>query len=879
MMTSADIRKHFLDFFVSKQHTIVPSAPIVVKNDPTLLFTNAGMNQFKDYFLGNKKPEHARVADTQKCLRVSGKHNDLEEVGVDTYHHTMFEMLGNWSFGDYFKAEAIAWSWELLTEVYKIPKDKLYVSVFEGDEKEGLPASTIALQEWQKLVAEDHIVYGNKKDNFWEMGDTGPCGPCSEIHVDMRPDEERALVPGRDLVNKDNPQVIEIWNNVFIQYNRLKNGSLEPLPSRHVDTGMGFERLVRVIQQKNSNYDTDIFSGTIAAVEKLTGKIYDRSDTKQAISFRVIADHIRAIAFTIADGQLPSNTGAGYVIRRILRRAVRYYYSYLNYQQPLLYKLLPVLAEQFKEVFPELIGQLEFVEKVVKEEEEAFLRTLEKGLKKIDEIIKFTQLDASKIINGKAAFELFDTYGFPIDLTRLIAEENNLSVDEPAFETEMQQQKNRSRAATTLDTEDWILLDDYALNEFLGYDSLEIKSKVVKYRKVSGKGKDGYQLVLEATPFYAESGGQVGDKGSMIFNDNESVNVYDTKKENNLIIHFIETLPAEISGQVVAKVDREARKKIEAHHTATHLLHAALRQVLGKHVAQKGSLVNAEHLRFDFSHFSKVTPEELQEIESIVNEKIRASIPVVIKVMEKDEAIGLGAMALFGEKYGNKVRVVIIDPDYSIELCGGTHTATTGQLGLFKIKHETAVAAGVRRIEAVAGVEAQTLVYDAFTQLAQIKEALKNPKETVKAIEALQADNTALKKKLESFESKQLLVIKKELLGKVQSLHNVNFIGEQVDVSNAENLRKLCTDLKPLLSNYALLLVANIEGKAAVALMLDESVAAANNTDAITIIKQQVAPLIKGGGGGQKLLATAGGQDATNLIQVIETVKDIFTNR
>ena len=878
-MTSADIRKHFLDFFVSKQHAIVPSAPIVVKNDPTLLFTNAGMNQFKDYFLGNKKPEHARVADTQKCLRVSGKHNDLEEVGVDTYHHTMFEMLGNWSFGDYFKAEAIAWSWELLTEVYKIPKDKLYVSVFEGDEKEGLPASTIALQEWQKLVAEDHIVYGNKKDNFWEMGDTGPCGPCSEIHVDMRPDEERALVPGRDLVNKDNPQVIEIWNNVFIQYNRLKNGSLEPLPSRHVDTGMGFERLVRVIQQKNSNYDTDIFSGTIAAVEKLTGKIYDRSDTKQAISFRVIADHIRAIAFTIADGQLPSNTGAGYVIRRILRRAVRYYYSYLNYQQPLLYKLLPVLAEQFKEVFPELIGQLEFVEKVVKEEEEAFLRTLEKGLKKIDEIIKFTQLDASKIINGKAAFELFDTYGFPIDLTRLIAEENNLSVDEPAFETEMQQQKNRSRAATTLDTEDWILLDDYALNEFVGYDSLEIKSKVVKYRKVSGKGKDGYQLVLEATPFYAESGGQVGDKGSMIFNDNESVNVYDTKKENNLIIHFIETLPAEISGQVVAKVDREARKKIEAHHTATHLLHAALRQVLGKHVAQKGSLVNAEHLRFDFSHFSKVTPEEIQEIESIVNEKIRANIPVVIKVMEKDEAIGLGAMALFGEKYGNKVRVVIIDPDYSIELCGGTHTATTGQLGLFKIKHETAVAAGVRRIEAVAGVEAQTLVYDAFTQLAQIKEALKNPKETVKAIEALQADNTALKKKLESFESKQLLVIKKELLGKVQSLHNVNFIGEQVDVSNAENLRKLCTDLKPLLSNYALLLVANIEGKAAVALMLDESVAAANNTDAITIIKQQVAPLIKGGGGGQKLLATAGGQDATNLIQVIETVKDIFTNR
>ena len=876
-MTSAEIRKHFLDFFVSKQHTIVPSAPIVVKNDPTLLFTNAGMNQFKDYFLGNKNPEHTRVADTLKCLRVSGKHNDLEEVGVDTYHHTMFEMLGNWSFGDYFKAEAIAWSWELLTEVYKIPKDKLYVSVFEGDEKEGLPASTIALREWQKLVAEDHIVHGNKKDNFWEMGDTGPCGPCSEIHVDMRPDEERALVPGRDLVNKDNPQVIEIWNNVFIQFNRLKNGSLEPLPAKHVDTGMGFERLVRVIQQKNSNYDTDIFTGTIAAVEKLTGKQYDKSDSKQAISFRVIADHIRAIAFTIADGQLPSNTGAGYVIRRILRRAVRYYYSYLNYQQPLLYKLLPALAEQFKDVFPELIGQLEFVEKVVKEEEDAFLRTLEKGLKKIDEIIKSTQLDSSKIINGKAAFELFDTYGFPIDLTRLIAAENNLSVDESAFETEMLQQKNRSRAATTLDTEDWILLDDYALNEFVGYDSLEIKSKVVKYRKVSSKGKDGYQLVLEVTPFYAESGGQIGDTGELIFND-ELIRVNNTKKENNLIIHFTDTLPRVISGQLVARVDTAARKRIEAHHTATHLLHAALRQVLGKHVAQKGSLVNAEHLRFDFSHFSKVTPEEIQEIENVVNEKIRANIPVVIKVMEKDEAIGLGAMALFGEKYGNQVRVVIIDPEYSIELCGGTHAGTTGQLGFFKIKHETAVAAGVRRIEAVAGIAAQTLVYDAFIQLTQIKEALKNPKESVKAIEALQADNAALKKKIESLDGKQLLLIKKELLDKVQSINGVNFIGEEVEVSNAENLRKLCTDLKPLISNYAILLVAKIEGKPAVALIVDEGVATANKTDAITIIKQQVAPLIKGGGGGQKLLATAGGQDATNLLKVIETVKNIFTN-
>ncbi|MCY7420657.1 MAG: alanine--tRNA ligase, partial [Chitinophagaceae bacterium] len=847
MMTSAEIRKHFLDFFVSKQHTIVPSAPIVVKNDPTLLFTNAGMNQFKDYFLGNKNPEHTRVADTQKCLRVSGKHNDLEEVGVDTYHHTMFEMLGNWSFGDYFKAEAIAWSWELLTEVYKIPKDKLYVSVFEGDEKEGLPASTIALREWQKLVAEDHIVYGNKKDNFWEMGDTGPCGPCSEIHVDMRPDEERALVPGRDLVNKDHPQVIEIWNNVFIQFNRLKNGSLEPLPFKHVDTGMGFERLVRVIQQKTSNYDTDIFTGTIAAVEKITGKHYDNSDTKQAISFRVIADHIRAIAFTIADGQLPSNTGAGYVIRRILRRAVRYYYSYLNYQQPLLHKLLPILAEQFKDVFPELINQLDFVEKVVKEEEDAFLRTLEKGISRFNDYIKFREsypnatqvystkfgdnpytlnkegtrfeFDESKVpevkdgvIPGKIAFELIDTYGFPIDLTQLMASEIGWKVDEAAFESEMLQQKNRSRAATTLDTEDWILLDDYAMNEFVGYDSLEIKSKVVKYRKVTGKGKDGYQLVLEATPFYAESGGQVGDKGVVVFN-NEVITVYDTKRENNLIIHFTETLPVAISGQVVAKVDIEGRKNIESHHTATHLLHAALRQVLGKHVAQKGSLVNAEHLRFDFSHFSKVTLEETQEIERIVNEKIRANIPVVIKVMEKDEAIGLGAMALFGEKYGNQVRVVIIDPEYSIELCGGTHAGTTGQLGLFKIKHETAVAAGVRRIEAVAGSIAFNLVQETFSQLHQIKEALKNPKETIKAIDSLQTENSVLKKKMERLEAKQLQVTKQGLHGKVQSLGSVNFIGEIVEVSNAESLRKLCADLKPMLNNYVVLLVANIEGK------------------------------------------------------------------
>ncbi|MGI8636208.1 MAG: alanine--tRNA ligase, partial [Segetibacter sp.] len=552
MMTSAEIRNEFLNFFAQKQHLIVPSAPIVVKNDPTLLFTNAGMNQFKDYFLGNKKPESTRVADTQKCLRVSGKHNDLEEVGVDTYHHTMFEMLGNWSFGDYFKAEAIAWSWELLTQVYKIDKNRLYVTVFEGSEAENLPKDNEAYIEWKKVISEDRILMGNKKDNFWEMGDTGPCGPCTEIHVDCRNDDERKYIDGKTLVNNDHPQVIEIWNNVFIQFNRLKNGQLEALPARHVDTGMGLERLVRVIQQKNSNYDTDLFTGTIDETEKLAGKKYSNTDDKKDVAFRVIADHIRAIAFTIADGQLPSNTGAGYVIRRILRRAVRYYYSYLDYKQPLLYQLIPVLGKQFQFVFPDLYSQMDFVTKVVKEEEEGFLRTLEKGLKKIDELISQT---SDKIINGKAAFELFDTYGFPIDLTRLIGLENNLQVDEKGFENELQQQKQRSRAATAIDTEDWIGLDETPTTEFAGYNHLETKSKVVKYRKVTSKGKEAYQLVLDATPFYAESGGQVGDRGELTFGV-QTIDVVDTKRENNLVIHFTEKLPAEIDGDVIARVNR-----------------------------------------------------------------------------------------------------------------------------------------------------------------------------------------------------------------------------------------------------------------------------------------------------------------------------------
>jgi alanyl-tRNA synthetase len=870
MMTSAEIRQAFMDFFRSKGHTIVPSAPIVVKDDPTLMFTNAGMNQFKDFFLGNKIPPYGRVADTQKCLRVSGKHNDLEEVGVDTYHHTMFEMLGNWSFGDYFKREAISWSWELLTEVYKIPKDRLYATIFEGDEKEGLPKSVIALDKWKEILQPDQIVYGNKKDNFWEMGDTGPCGPCSEIHVDCRPDEERKKIPGHTLVNKDHPQVIEIWNNVFIQFNRKKDGSLEPLPATHVDTGMGLERLVRVLQGKTSNYDTDIFSGTIATVEKITGKKYDSSDSKQAVAFRVLADHIRAISFTIADGQLPSNTGAGYVIRRILRRAVRYYYSYLDYKQPLLTQLVPVLAKQFENVFPELQQQVDFVSKVVKEEEEAFLRTLEKGLKRVDDLVN------QGSISAKEAFELYDTYGFPFDLTQLIAAENKLTVDEAGFKAEMEQQKNRSRAATTIDAEDWIELQQ-GNNKFVGYDLLEAKTKILKYRKVKAKGKELFQLVLETTPFYAESGGQVGDHGSLSFAEGQDeISIIDTKKDNDLIIHFTESIPADLSGEAIAKVDALNRKNTELHHSATHLLHAALRKVLGNHVAQKGSLVNEENLRFDFSHFSKVTSVEMEQVEAMVNEKIRANFPVVIKSMSKEEAMKMGAMALFGEKYGDTVRVVIMDPAYSVELCGGTHVGATGELGLFKLISESAVAAGVRRVEAVCGSKAEAYISEQLQLIAQLKETLKNPKDLQKSVESLQQENTELKKHVEVMEARQLVGIRNELLQKDEIINGVNFIGDIVEVSNADALKKLCFDLKNHINDLVTVLCVNLGGKPFVAVGIADTVVAAKGLDAGKIIKEHIAPLIKGGGGGQKSLATAGGQDASQLQAVIEAVKKLL---
>lgn len=879
MMTSVQIRQAFLDFFQSKQHHIVPSAPIVVKNDPTLLFTNAGMNQFKDYFLGNKKAPYQRVADTQKCLRVSGKHNDLEEVGVDTYHHTMFEMLGNWSFGDpsrpeggYFKQEAIAWSWELLTSVYEIPKDRLYVTIFEGDEKEGLPPDEEAYNEWKKVIAEERILKGKKKDNFWEMGDTGPCGPCTEIHVDCRSEAERQAEDGKTLVNNDHPQVIEIWNNVFIQFNRLKNGSLEPLPARHVDTGMGFERLVRVLQGKNSNYDTDIFTGTIARIENITAQKYDFGDSRQAVAFRVLADHIRAISFTIADGQLPSNTGAGYVIRRILRRAVRYYYSYLNYKQPLLHQLVMDIALQFKYVFPELYQQAEFVIKVVREEEDAFLRTLEKGLKRIDDIVG--SVDARKVIPGRDAFELYDTYGFPFDLTRLIADENKLTVDQAGFEKEMQEQKSRSRAATAIDTEDWIEINKTEKFSFVGYNDLLVETQVVKYRKVKTKGKEQYQLVLETTPFYAESGGQAGDTGILQFGD-EKIAVTDTKKENDLIIHFTGKLPSDITVPVIASVNFENRLCTMYNHTATHLLHAALQQVLGRHVAQKGSLVSPRELRFDFSHFAKVTEDEIRKTELLVNEKIRRNIPVVIKEMPKDEALQMGAMALFGEKYGETVRVVIIDPDYSVELCGGTHVSNTGMIGLFAIVSESAVAAGVRRVEALTGPAAIQYSFDKISEYKHISELLKT-KDPLKAIEKLIEDKNALQKKVENLEARQLVQIRNELLQKDEIINGVTFIGDIVQVNHADALKKLCFDVKNNLRDYVMVLCTNIDGRPFVAIGMSDVVATAKQLDAARIIKEHVAPLIKGGGGGQKTLATAGGQDASQLLAVIDKVKSLL---
>ncbi len=875
-MTAANIRQQFLDFFKSKEHQIVPSAPIVIKNDPTLLFTNAGMNQFKDYFLGNKNATYTRVADTQKCLRVSGKHNDLEEVGVDTYHHTMFEMLGNWSFGDYFKKEAIAWSWELLTQVYKLDKDRLYVTVFEGDDKENLPYDQEAFNEWKTWIPEDRILKGNKKDNFWEMGDTGPCGPCSEIHVDCRTPEERAAVDGKTLVNADHPQVIEIWNNVFMEFNRLKDGSLQPLPAKHVDTGMGFERLVRVIQGKQSNYETDVFTGTIQVIEGIVNKQYDFSDTKEAVAFRVLSDHIRAIAFTIADGQLPSNTGGGYVIRRILRRAVRYYYSYLDYKQPLLFQLVPTLAQQFANVFPELQAQTEFVAKVIKEEEDAFLKTLEKGIKRFEEYLK--TLDTNKVIDGQFAFELYDTYGFPLDLTQLMGTEVHKTVDQEGFDKAMAAQKNRSRAATAIDTEDWVIVHPANQIRFVGYDNLTVDTRVHKYRKVTAKGKSLFQIVIENTPFYAESGGQVGDKGVLVFGE-DIINVIDTKKENDLIVLFTENLPEDIAAPTVAKVHWETRLATSLNHSATHLMHSALRAVLGTHVAQKGSLVNHEMLRFDFSHFAKMTDEEITQVETLVNEKIRENIPVVIKEMSKEEAIEMGATALFGEKYGDVVRVVIIDPQYSIELCGGTHIGATGEIGLFKLVAESAVAAGVRRIEALTGQQALGFVQEKVAENKQVAELMK-AKSILTSVEKLIAEKNALEKKIEAMESKNIAQMAQQFVNNYETIVkdklNINYIAAAVEMANPDAVKRLANDIKNLLADSVVVLTSIINDKPTVAIAIADSVVATHGLDANGLIKKHIAGLIKGGGGGQKVLATAGGQNIEHLQQIPEVIKAVL---
>ena len=874
-MTANEIRQAFLDFFASKGHNIVPSAPIVVKNDPTLMFTNAGMNQFKDIFLGEAPAKSPRVADTQRCLRVSGKHNDLEEVGIDTYHHTMFEMLGNWSFGDYFKKEAIEWSWELLTKVYGINKDRLYVTIFEGDEKQNLPKDQEAFDFWkQQGVPESHILLGNKKDNFWEMGETGPCGPCSEIHYDNRTDAERAAVDGATLVNADDPQVIEIWNNVFMQFNRLKDGSLQELPAQHVDTGMGFERLVRVLQGKSSNYDTDVFTPIIEFIADKSEIKYNAAaqpgdaDWGTAVAMRVLADHIRAVSFAIADGQLPSNNKAGYVIRRILRRAVRYSYQNLGFKEPFINQLVPLLADQFKGVFDELYSQKDFVQKVVLEEENSFLRTLEKGIQ-VFEQYKFD-------ITGEQAFELSDTYGFPIDLTELMARERGLTVDISGFEVALQAQKARSRAASAVDTGDWVVLKADDTVEFTGYDETETIAHIVKYRKVTAKGKDQFQIVLDKTPFYAESGGQVGDRGELVFPDGEVVDVTDTKKENGLIVHYVDKLPDDIDDALTAIVEINMRTSIMNNHSATHLLHAAMKNVLGTHVNQKGSLVNAEYLRFDFSHFAKVTDEELAQIEAIVNEKIRANIALKEeRNVPYDIAISSGVTALFGEKYGDYVRVITFDETFSKELCGGTHVPATGAIGYFKIISESAVAAGVRRIEAITGIAAEQYIIAQSKLLSELKELLKNPKDISKSVEGLIDENNRLKKEIEKSILEKSSGLKDELAKKVENINGINLIAQKVDLPNADAVKNLAYQLKDIVSDLFLVLVAVNDGKPGITVMVAENLIKEKGLDAGKIVRE-LAKEIQGGGGGQAFFATAGGKDVSGLDRVLEKAKGII---
>ena len=878
-MTSSEIRQQFLDFFASKGHLIVPSAPLIAKNDPTLLFNNSGMAQFKDFFLGNGTPPAKRIADTQKCLRVSGKHNDLEEVGIDTYHHTMFEMLGNWSFGDYFKKEAINWAWELLTEVYKIPKDILYVSVFEGNPDENVPFDQEAYDIWKTLISEDRIILGNKKDNFWEMGEQGPCGPCSEIHVDIRSAEEKAKISGKDLVNNDHPHVVEIWNNVFMEFNRKADGSLEKLPAQHVDTGMGFERLCMVLQGVQSNYDTDVFTPIIQHIEKITGGKYtikakDDDEEKINIAIRVIADHVRAVAFAIADGQLPSNTGAGYVIRRILRRAIRYGFTFLNTKEAFIYKLVETLSSQMGSSFPEIIAQKNLVMNVIREEENSFLRTLDQGLQLLENvIIEADSVPPSGVrgISGQKAFELYDTFGFPIDLTALILRERGYELDEVGFDKAMLEQKTRSRAASEVSTEDWTLLTEGNTETFVGYDLAENEVKITRFRKIDSK-KDGvlFQIVLNNTPFYPEGGGQVGDKGILV-SANESIEIIDTKKENNLILHLAKKLPENVNASFVAKVNQDLRSLSSRNHSATHLMHQALRSILGTHVEQKGSLVNPNYLRFDFSHFAKMTEFELQQVEDFVNARIQEQLPLIERrKIPFAQAVSEGAMALFGEKYGDEVRAIKFGE--SMELCGGIHVKNTAEIWHFKIVSEGAVAAGIRRIEAITSDAVKTHFASYENTLNEVKEALKNPQDILKAVQSLQEDNDKLSKQIEVFVKEKVKNMKAALTAEIQQINGIQFIAKQVDL-DPNGAKDLAYELGTLGNNIFVVLATAEEGKPTISCYISKELVTEKALNAGNVVRE-LGKFIQGGGGGQPFFATAGGKNIAGIPEALAKAID-----
>ncbi|MFC2100237.1 alanine--tRNA ligase [Bacteroidota bacterium] len=866
------VRNTFFDFFKSKQHQIIPSSPMVIKNDPTLMFTNAGMNQFKDIFLGNAGSKFSRIANTQKCLRVSGKHNDLEEVGHDTYHHTMFEMLGNWSFGDYFKKEAIEWAWELLTDVYKIDKNNLYATVYGGDNKDGLEKDNESYQLWKSILPEDHIIFGSKKDNFWEMGDTGPCGPCSEIHIDIRDETEKVKVKGHDLVNKDHPQVIEIWNLVFIEYNRQANSKLVTLPQKHVDTGMGFERLCMILQGKKSNYDTDIFQPLIGKIADMAGKTYGESHIVDT-AIRVIADHLRAVAFAIADGQIPSNIKAGYVIRRILRRAIRYGYTFLDFKEPFINELAPLLVNQMGSIFPEMMKQGELIKKVIHEEEVAFLRTLSNGIQRFDQYV--TENPDKKEIEGLFAFELFDTYGFPVDLTQLIAAEKELGVDMNAFDKELQTQKSRSRNAAAIDADDWIEIYKDEKEEFIGYDHLETEIKITRYRKVKTRNKEFYQLVFNITPFYAESGGQVGDTGYIESND-DKIRIFDTQKENNLIIHYAEKLPKFPSEIFKARVDRIKREHTAANHSATHLMHEALRALLGTHVEQKGSLVDEKHLRFDFSHYQKLSKEEIAKVEAYVNHKIRQNLLLEEnKDIPMKEASDMGAIAFFGEKYGDLVRVIKFGD--SVELCGGTHVKATGQIGYFKVVSESAIAAGIRRIEAITSENSEIYINQHFEIINELKELLKSQKDIVKGVKNLYEQKNQLEKELEQLKKEKAKGIQHELFNKSEEINGIHFIAARVDLEMAV-IKDLAFKLKQTVDNLFLIIGSEANGKANLTLMISDKLVKEKGLHAGNLIRK-LSKEINGGGGGQPHFATAGGTNPDGILNVLESAKKIIQQK